>query len=223
MNTGKKTVFAVSAIIILAVILAAVAIYYKLNSGDSGESVNLPVPSVGAVSQFDYFKGNKEASAILVEYSDFQCPACAAYYPLMKRLSEEFGDKMVFVYRHFPLSQHQNAEAAAIAVEAAGRQGKFWEMHDLIFDNQNEWSKSAKWSAKDVFVKYAQRLNLDAEKFKADFDLKEIKQKVANDLESGAKAQVRGTPTFFLNGEKLSNPGNYEEFKKIIEAAINKQ
>ena len=96
-------------------------------------------------------------------------------------------------------------------------------MHDLIFDNQNEWAKSAKWSVEDVFIKYAEELNLDLEKFKADLDLKEIKQKVSKDLESGVNAKVNGTPTFFLNGKKLSTPRSYEEFKEIIELIINKQ
>ncbi|MEK7568190.1 MAG: thioredoxin domain-containing protein [Patescibacteria group bacterium] len=219
MNINKKIVVAVLAVAVLIV----VAIYYWAKDGNSGGNVNLPVPLIDAVSQLDYSKGNREAAVILVEYSDFQCPACAAYYPLVKQLSEEFGDKAVFVYRHFPLSQHQNAEFAAIAAEAAGRQGKFWEMHDLIFNNQNEWAKSAKWSVEDIFIKYAEKLNLDLEKFKADLDLKEIKQKVSKDLESGVNAKVNGTPTFFLNGKKLSTPRSYEEFKEIIELIINKQ
>ncbi len=218
MNINKKIAVAVLAVVVLIV----VAIYYLAKDGNSGGSVNLPVPLIDAVSQSDYSKGNREAAVILVEYSDFQCPACAAYYPMVKRLSEEFGDKIVFVYRHFPLSQHQNAESAAIAAEAAGRQGKFWEMHNLIFDNQNEWAKSAKWSVEDIFVKYAEKLNLDLEKFKADLDLKEIKQKVSKDLESGVNARVNGTPTFFLNGKKLSTPRNYEEFKEMVESTINK-
>ena len=219
MNINKKIVVAVLAVAVLIV----VAIYYWAKDGNSGGSVNLPVPLIDAVSQSDYSKGNRKAAVILVEYSDFQCPACAAYYPLVKQLSEEFGDKMVFIYRHFPLSQHQNAESAAVAAEAAGRQGKFWEMHDLIFDNQNEWAKSARWSVEDIFVKYAEKLNLDLEKFKADLDLKEIKQKVSKDLESGVNVRVNGTPTFFLNGKKLSTPRSYEEFKEIIELIINKQ
>ena len=217
MNINKKIVVAVLAVAVLIV----VAIYYWAKDGNSGGNVNLPVPLIDAVSQLDYSKGNREAAVILVEYSDFQCPACAAYYPLVKQLSEEFGDKMVFIYRHFPLSQHQNAESAAVAAEAAGRQGKFWEMHDLIFDNQNEWAKSARWSVEDIFVKYAEKLNLDLEKFKADLDLKEIKQKVSKDLESGVNAKVNGTPTFFLNGKKLSTPRSYEEFKKIIGESLN--
>src|SRR3989344_2713566 len=101
---------------------------------DGGSAV-----TVDAVSAEDWLKGNRDAQVVLIEYSDFQCPACAFYYPLLKNLTEEFGDKIAMVYRHFPLPNHQNAKPAAYAAEAAGRQGKFWEMHDMVFENQEEW------------------------------------------------------------------------------------
>src|SRR3989338_2093696 len=106
----------------------------------------------------DWVKGNKEAKVTLIEYSDFQCPACGAYYPVVKQLNEEVGDKIVIAYRNFPLRQvHQNAQIAAQAAEAAGKQGKFWEIHDMLFENQKEWSSYV--NAKEIFIKYAQSLN----------------------------------------------------------------
>jgi len=98
-----------------------------------------PTITVDAINSGDWVKGSPSAKALLVEYSDLQCPACAYYYPLLKKLNEEFGDKLAIAYRHFPLPMHQNAKGAAYAAEAAGRQGKFWEMHDMIFGQQSAW------------------------------------------------------------------------------------
>ena len=172
-----------------------------------------------AVSASDRTQGNKDSKIILVEYADFQCPACGIYYPLVKDINKEFGDKILFVYRNFPLSQiHQNADLAAHAAEAAGKQNKFWEMHDMIFDNQNVWSENR--GARDIFIKYAENLKLDVEKFKGDIDSKEVASKVSNDYQSGIASGVNSTPTFFLQGKRLQNPSKYDEFRKIIDDAV---
>ena len=181
---------------------------------DGGSAV-----TVDAVSAEDWLKGNRDAQVVLIEYSDFQCPACAFYYPLLKNLTEEFGDKIAMVYRHFPLPNHQNAKPAAYAAEAAGRQGKFWEMHDMIFENQEEWQ--CKRSADEVFLTYAKTLNLDEDQFKADFASREIKEKVDNAYRNATGLGLNSTPTFFLNGTKIANPRNYDELKSTITQAIN--
>ena len=130
-------------------------------------------------------------------------------------------NQIQFIYRHFPLRQtHRNAELASRVAEAAGRQDKFWEMHDMIFANQTEWSDQR--NAKNLFLQYAASLNLDVKKFEDDIDAKEIKDKVQNDYQSGVKFRVNSTPTFFLDGKKLQNPRTYEEFKGLIEEAISK-
>ena len=180
---------------------------------------NRSVITAGAVTPEDWVKGNRDAKVILIEYSDFQCPACAFYYPLLEKFSEEFGDRIAIVYRHFPLPNHQNAKSAAYAAEAAGQQEKFWEMHDLIFDNQKEWKDER--SADEVFTNYAQTLNLNLDQFKTDFALKEIRKKVESAYQNGVQLGINSTPTFFLNGEKLASPRNYEEFRNIIAQAIN--
>lgn len=173
---------------------------------------------VDLASTADWSKGNKEAKVVLVEYGDFQCPACGAYYPLLKQLSQELGGEMQFVYRHFPLRQiHINAELAAWAAEAAGRQGKFWEMHDLLFENQREWSEEPR--ANNLFIRYAESIGLDAERFANDMDSREIKGEVEKDYESGVKSAVDATPTFFLNGRKIQ-PRSYDEFRNVIEEAV---
>lgn len=166
-----------------------------------------------AVSADDHLLG--EGPVTLVEYSDFQCPACGAYWPLLKQLQTDFPGKLILVYRHFPLRRiHPNADAAAQAAEAAGRQGKFWEMADLIFAGQAEWAKSG--NAEEQFEKYAQQLGLDLVKFKDDADSSEIKQIIQQDLNEANAMNLSGTPSFFLNGQFIQGPGSYEAFKTLI-------
>jgi protein-disulfide isomerase len=151
-----------------------VGILFLTGIGFGISKLSAPVESTSllasGISLNDNSKGNSESSVVLVEYSDFQCPACGAYYPLLKALVEEFGSEIRFVYRHFPLAQHQHAELAGRAAEAAGKQGKFWEMHDLIFENQQSWTNLR--NSEEVFTHYAVQLDLDMEKFKADLDSK---------------------------------------------------
>ncbi len=170
------------------------------------------------VAPSDWAKGREDARATLVEYSDFQCPACGAYYPLVKRINDELGDDVRFAYRHFPLPQHKNAKPAAYAAEAAGRQGKFWEMHDKIFEGQDNWSESPR--AEEIFIQYATDLGLDIERFKTDVGSDEIRAKVENDYSSGVRSQVNATPTFFLNGKRIQ-PRSYDDFKDIITKEIS--
>lgn len=172
-----------------------------------------------AVSDSDWVKGNKEAKVVLIEYSDFQCSACANYVSIINQLAREFSDKAAFVYRHFPLPQHGNAGLAAQAAEAAGRQNKFWEMHDIIFENQKEWADSGK--AEEYFIDYAKSLNLDIKQFTEDLDSKEIKDKIKSDAQSGLYANLNSTPSFFLNGQRIQNPRSYDDFRNIIQQSLN--
>ena len=189
----------------------------------AGNSPTTNQPSGGEatpISASDQVRGNKDAKISLIEYSDFQCPACGAYYPMLKKLSEEFGAQMQFAYRNFPLKQiHDNAESAAYAVEAAGKQGKFWEMHDMIFENQSQWSSLR--NTESIFEKYADSLKLDIQKFKEDMESGEIKAKVSADYDSGISAGVNSTPTFFLNGKQITNPKSYDEFKDLIDKTLS--
>ncbi len=171
-----------------------------------------------SVAESDWVKGNREAKTILIEYSDFQCPACRYYYSWVNQLLQEMGEDVAFVYRHFPLPQHKNAEPAAWAAEAAGMQDKFWEMYNLIFENQNAWSNAR--GVTDIFGEYAEDLDLDAERFINDLESKDIKNKVENNYLSGIQSRVNSTPTFFLNGVKIQNPTSYEEFKEILRESI---
>lgn len=180
----------------------------------AGISPQLPDLETSSVSPTDHIRGNIEAGNVLIEYSDLQCPACQAYHPLIEKLTAEYPEEIAVVYRHFPLSQHKNAEPAAYAAEAAGSQDKFWEMTALIFKNQDLWAESSQ--AKDNFISYAQELELDQEKFVQDLDSAQVQDKVENDYLSGVQANVRATPTFFFNGKKIASPKNYEDFVKLF-------
>ncbi len=169
----------------------------------------------------DHTKGSENAPVTLVEYGDFQCPACATYYPIVERvIAEEGGDKVRFVFRHFPLAQHANAMPAGMASEAAGAQGKFWEMYSILYEKQRDWENAK--DSKIIFTKYAEDLGLDMVKFAEDFESQYLKDRINNDYKGGAKGGVNSTPTFFVNGKKIDSPANYDAFKKIIDDAIPK-
>lgn len=166
-------------------------------------------------------KGNKDASVTLLEYSDFQCPACATYEPLVQQLHEEFPDTLKIVFRHFPLTTiHKNAMISAKAAEAAHRQGKFWEMHDQLFEHQSDWAQLG--DPNEKFLEYAATAGLNIDQFNTDMKDSSIGDSVKSDQKMGNAANIPGTPTFFLNGTKLAGPQNYEEFKKLVEDELAK-
>lgn len=209
-----KYAFVILAVIILS---AGVLVVFNRTGNPSGQYASV----IGGIKEGDHSKGSQSPKVTIVEYSDFQCPACAAFYPLLKRVSEEYAGEVAVVYRHFPLRQiHINAEFAARASEAAGIQGKFWEMHDSLFEHQKEWAESL--NAKALFSSYAVFLGLDVGKFNADFDSAAVVAKVENDYRSGLAAAINATPTFFLNGKKMQNPRSYEEFKKAVNEILGK-
>lgn len=180
---------------------------------------SLGIMPVDVVSDTDWVKGATTTGVTMVEYSDFQCPACAAYFPLIEEVYSKESSNFQFVYRHFPLSQHANAIPAAQAAEAAGKQGKFWLMYEKLFTTQDNWATST--DAKTVFVGYAKELELDMTKFETDYSSKEVMAKIDADLKSGLKAGVNSTPSFYINGKKV-NAQTYEQFKKAIyEAATS--
>lgn len=150
-----------------------------------------------AVSDQDHIQGPAVASIEIVEYGDYQCPHCGAAYPVIKEIQKKFGDQIRFVYRNFPLSEsHEFAMPAAVASEAAALQDKFWEMHDVIFENQNSLSN-------EELFKMASEAGLDIEQFKEDIQRPELEQKVESDFEGGIRSGVNGTPSFFVNGTKF--------------------
>lgn len=170
------------------------------------------------LDQADHTKGSATPKMTLVEYSDFQCPACGNVYPMLEEMFAKYKDRISFTYRHFPLAQHKNALSSAYASEAAGTQGKFWEMADMLFKNQSEWSESV--TAQIIFEGYAQKLGLDIAQFKSDMKSDAVKAKVERDRKSGRLSNIDHTPTFFINGKLSDNPSSKEELKALIEYAI---
>ncbi len=159
-----------------------------------------------------------DAKVTLVEFGDFQCPACGASHPIVKQLLNEYEDKITFVFRHFPLPMHKNAMRAASTAEAAGAQKKFFEMHDLLFENQAEWAEED--NPEELFEKYAQELKLDIDKFNEDLKSKKYEDKIKADQADGNAAGVNSTPTFFINGKVQAGGLPYDQFKAKIEESL---
>jgi predicted DsbA family dithiol-disulfide isomerase len=167
----------------------------------------------------DWLRGNPEAPIVMVEYSDFQCPACKVYKPEVERLLAEYTDSIAVVYRHFPLKQiHLQSDAAAQAAEAAGIQGAFWEMHDKLFEHQEEWAENR--SASSMFVGYAEELGLDVNQFKKEVGSKEVKARVKADYMSALENTLSSTPSFFINGELIRNPNGFEGFASVVDELL---
>lgn len=165
-------------------------------------------------------RGPDTATVKMVEYADFQCPACAQYHPLVLELEKAYPNELQVQFRHFPLTQiHIHALNASRAAEAAGRQGKFWEMHDMIFEKQTAWSGLT--DPRPAFESYAKDLGLNVEQFKADSENKDLVDGGINaDRAEGEKMGVNGTPTFYVNGKKVdANPRSLDEFKALIESS----
>ncbi|MEK7463681.1 MAG: thioredoxin domain-containing protein [Patescibacteria group bacterium] len=199
------------------IVVIGLIVWGMVAASNKAERESAGVAAVDQVTDTDWVKGAATSSLVtIIEYSDFQCPACAAYFPVMEKLVAE-NPFVRFVYRHFPLPQHGNAIPASEAAEAAGNQGKFWEMYGMIFETQTEWESVT--DIKPVFSGYAKKLGLDMAKYAEDVDSKEVSDAIDADIKSGLKAGINSTPTFYVNGKKISNPQGYEEFKKIIDDA----
>ncbi len=212
-KSTKQTITGVAILVVVAAAMTFLAI------GGSKGPVQTGAVLLSNISATDNAKGNPEAKVTLVEYSDFQCPACASYHPIVEQLMTEIGTQINFVYRHFPLPQHDQAEAAAYAAEAAGKQDKFWEMYNLLFQKQTQWAD--KPGAEKTFESYAVTLGLDIAQYQKDFSSSEVKDKVESDRTDGLKNGLNSTPSFFLNGQQIANPRGYDEFKNLILAADN--
>jgi protein-disulfide isomerase len=162
-----------------------------------------------AVSAKDHRQGDPAAPCTLVEYGDYQCPSCGQAYPIVKRLQKHFGKRLSFVFRNFPLTQmHPYAEPAAETAEFAGAHGKFWEMHDLLYENQDLLDES-------LLVELAQQLDLPRPKLLEALESREFEPRVKADFSGGVRSGVNGTPTFFINGQR--HDGAYD-FASLIEA-----
>jgi protein-disulfide isomerase len=162
------------------------------------------------------FKGPAEAPVTLALFTDFQCPYCARIVPLLNQVLEKNKDKVKLVFKNFPLNTHQFARKAAAAALAAGKQGKFWELHDRLFQNYNRLNDQ-------VVQEQAQQLGLDMQRFQKDMNDPQIAQAINQDYQEGVRAGVRGTPTIYVNGSLLRNTGTMEGFQTAIDKELEKK
>lgn len=200
MTRSRWIIFAV---IVIATLVGLVA-FSRKDRVDVGSVDHTVVVTEGDTA--DHVYGNPDAKVTIIEYADFQCPGCQAAAPKLGEIKETYKESVRFVFRHFPLTSiHPNALIAAYAAEAAGQQGKFWEMHDLLFENQAAWSQLGTSERTEKFREYAGQLQLDLSKFDADLTSKRISGKISYDRALANKIGVNSTPTVYVNGEKLSN------------------
>ncbi|MEV6589670.1 DsbA family protein [Streptomyces acidicola] len=163
----------------------------------------------------------KKSELTIVEFLDFECEACGAVYPMVERLREEYGDRVTFVARYFPMPGHRNGELAARTAEAAARQGRFEDMYTKLFTTQKEWGESQEWK-ESVFRGYAKELGLDMNQFDADLADPEVAGRVQDDQRDGLGLGVQGTPTFFVDGTGIPTPASYQVFKALIDDRLSK-
>jgi protein-disulfide isomerase len=200
-------------VVVIAALVGVFALTGNKDSANGGSSSSQAQPSEHKVGA-----GNKGVTVI--EYADFQCPACKAYLPVVQQIKAEYGDDITFQFRHFPLTQiHPNAFIASRAAEAAGKQNKFFDMHDLLFENQDSWAPSS--NPTPIFEGYAQQLGLNIDQFKTDMTSAAVNDTINADVKAGQALGANSTPTFAINGKKIDeNPRSVEDFKKLIDEAI---
>jgi len=173
----------------------------------------MPVQLTPAVSENDHSQGPSGAAIEIVEYGDFQCPDCGAAYPVIKEIQKTYGDQIHFVFRNLPLTDiHTYAKIAALAAEAAGQQNKYWEMHDLIYEHQQELSN-------ELLYRLAAQIGLNPERFEQDLHNRALLQKIKVDIQSAEDSEVPGTPTFFVNGKMFD--GGAKDLLQVLQESTN--
>jgi len=226
---SKKTWIIFAAVCVL--ILGGLVVLSQKDKVDVSNvnQAKLQTASVSSGNIADHVFGLPNSDTSLVEYGDYECPYCGEVYPKLKTVVDNYKTKITFVFRNYPLSSiHPNARAAAAAAEAAGLQGKYWEMHDKLYESQNDWSSLATDKRTDMFVAYAREVGVASlDKFKADMASSAITKKIDYDLALGNKAKITGTPTIYLNGVKLSDDvasnlinGDGSSLKNSIDLAL---
>ena len=193
-------------VIMAAVLIAAVLVTWMLVRSSRQTDSNANTRASGAEppgAEPPHIRGNPDARVTLEEFGDFQCPLCGTYYGELKKIEDEFGPRLRVVFREYPLfPMHEHALLAAQIAEAAGFQGRFWEMHDKLYENQKSWSE-----AKDplpIFVDYAKQIGLDTDRFNRDLNSDTVAARVTQDGIRGHALGITGTPTFFINGKDVT-------------------
>jgi len=211
---------------------------------DASETPGKPVQTqANSTPEQLHIRGGATARVTLEEYGDFQCPPCGKLFPVLTAVEQDYGDRLRVIFRHMPLKRHEHAVLAAHAAEAAGLQGRFWEMHDLLFQNSPRWTKgidtvgpdaspsrrlqstvlAMDLEVRDVFLRYAEILQLDLERFKQDLDSDQVRARVESDRARGAGLGIDRTPTIYVNGNLVPTPSSLssEGLHAAIDAALS--
>jgi protein-disulfide isomerase len=213
----------------IVVVTAGVIIAGAYSSGTSSSNatstdpgfVATTVPPITSADQAES-EGNPNAKVSLIEYGDYECPACGQYAPLVKQLIAAYSNQVEFVFRNFPLySIHPDASIGAQAAEAAALQGKFWQMHDMLYANQSQWSTVDPTKVVAEYLNgYASSIGLNVTQFDADLGSSQVLNKIQTDVNGGTAAQIDHTPTFFVNLTQIPNPTSYSDFQNVLNAAL---
>ena len=180
---------------------------------------NTPMVSSILGAQPPHFKGAQNSPVVIEEFADYQCPTCGVMHPVLNEINAFYGSRIKFIYRNFPLPMHKNGYEASVAAEAAGLQGKIWEMQNLLFQNQKVWSNTD--TARTIFEGYAQTIGLDVEKYKTDVAGLNAKQRVDADVKRGQSLNINSTPTVIINGKPVPfEQMTVDGMKKIIDAEL---
>ncbi|MDE1975009.1 MAG: DsbA family protein [Patescibacteria group bacterium] len=211
----KRIIFWIIFLLVLVLIIWGLFVAMQKGSRNGVPNLGAPAPVTAA----DHTEGPADAPVTLIEYGDFECPACGEYAPMVERLFQQSSTTMRLVFRHFPLPQHLNAPIAAQASEAASDQGRFWDMYKLLYAGQDSWANLSVSDAAKVFDGYARSLGLDIAQFDTDINSTTTKAFIQSELSEGQQLGIDYTPTFFVNGKIIQNPQSYDSFKSIIDSA----
>jgi protein-disulfide isomerase len=213
MTKETKTLLVIIAIVIAGLVGAA---FFVSSSNPLSSSTSTVANVAALVRKNSNQKMVPNAKVTLVEFGDFECPACGSVQPLVRKILENNKGKITYVFRNYPLPQHKNALVAAEAAEAAGAQGKYWEMHDLLYEKQSEWSDST--SPLDLFVGYSRTLKLNEKMFTNDVKSNKYQGKIQQDTDDGTALAISQTPSFFVNGTLFTGNNGIDLAKAVKDA-----
>ena len=222
----------------IVIILIGGLVWYSKASNPSVDVSSVNPAEIQSASSVngqiaDHVEGNTDAKVKIIEYGDYECPYCGEAYAPMKTIVSDYGDQVAFIFRNFPLTTvHPNARAAAAVAEAAGLQGKYWQMHDKLYEGQNDWGSLTDGTKRDsIFKGYAEEIGLNIDQYTKDLSggAKAVNQKISFDQAIAKKLNLQSTPTFYINGNKVDDnivgameQGSSTEFTKLIDQALGK-
>ncbi len=222
LSQETKIIAGIVAITVI-ILVGAAFIFGNSSPATTTNQTSAPKADNNRLVTKDSYQSNPDAKITLVEFADFQCPACGAMYPVVKALESEYGSKLNLVYHNFPLPMHQFAKIAVQSAIAAGDQGKFWQMHDLLFANQDTWAGSAdNTAAQKMFDGYAKQLHLNMTNFDKDLNAQATILRMNNDIADATALSVDSTPTFYINQHKYVGNYTLDGMKNEIDSYLKK-